>query len=65
MVDWYIACELFGNSDAWWSTYMYKERNDLFKFGPLWDFDFAFNNDNRLGDATQKLMRTYAHDPKT
>ena len=65
MVDWYIACELFGNSDAWWSTYMYKERNDVFKFGPLWDFDIAFNNDNRLGDATQKLMRTYAHDPKT
>ena len=65
MVDWYIACELFGNSDAWWSTYMYKERDDLFKFGPLWDFDIAFNNDDRLGDATQKLMRTYAHDPKT
>ncbi len=65
MVDWYIACELFGNSDAWWSTYMYKERNDVFKFGPLWDFDIAFNNDDRLGDATQKLMRTYAHDPRT
>ncbi|MBO5974130.1 MAG: CotH kinase family protein, partial [Paludibacteraceae bacterium] len=65
MVDWYIACELFGNSDAWWSTYMYKERDDVFKFGPLWDFDIAFNNDSRLGDATQKLMRTYAHDPKT
>ena len=65
MVDWYIACELFGNSDAWWSTYMYKERNDVFKFGPLWDFDIAFNNDSRLGDATNKLMRTYAHDPKT
>ena len=65
MVDWYIACELFGNSDAWWSTYMYKERDDVFKFGPLWDFDIAFNNDDRLGDATQKLMRTYAHDPKT
>jgi hypothetical protein len=65
MVDWYIACELFGNSDAWWSTYMYKERNDVFKFGPLWDFDIAFNNDNRLGDATQKLMRTNAHEPRT
>ena len=65
MVDWYIACELFGNSDAWWSTYMYKERNEVFKFGPLWDFDIAFNNDDRLGDATQKLMRTNAHDPKT
>ena len=65
MVDWYIACELFGNSDAWWSTYMYKERNEVFKFGPLWDFDIAFNNDDRLGNATNKLMRTYAHDPKT
>jgi len=65
MVDWYIACELFGNSDSWWSTYMYKERNDVFKFGPLWDFDIAFNNDNRLGDATNLMMRTYAHEPKT
>ncbi|MBR3609659.1 MAG: CotH kinase family protein [Bacteroidales bacterium] len=65
MVDWYIACELFGNSDAWWSTYMYKERDDVFKFGPLWDFDIAFNNDDRLGDATTLMMRTNAHEPKT
>ena len=65
MVDWYIACELFGNSDSWWSTYMYKERDEVFKFGPLWDFDIAFNNDDRLGDATNLMMRTYAHDPKT
>ena len=65
MVDWYIACELFGNSDSWWSTYMYKERNEVFKFGPLWDFDIAFNNDNRLGDATTLMMRTNAHEPKT
>ena len=65
LVDWYIACELFGNSDSWWSTYMYKERDEIFKLGPLWDFDIAFNNDDRLGDATTKYMRTYAHDPKT
>ena len=65
LVDWYIACELFGNSDSWWSTYMYKERGEIFKLGPLWDFDIAFNNDDRLGDATTKFMRTYAHDPKT
>ena len=65
LVDWYIACELFGNSDSWWSTYMYKERDEIFKLGPLWDFDIAFNNDSRLGDATTKYMRTYAHDPKT
>ena len=65
LVDWYIACELFGNSDSWWSTYMYKERGEIFKLGPLWDFDIAFNNDDRLGNATTKFMRTYAHDPKT
>jgi hypothetical protein len=44
---------------------MYKERGEIFKLGPLWDFDIAFNNDDRLGDATTKFMRTYAHDPKT
>lgn len=65
VIDWYIACELFGNSDSWWSTYIYKKRDEKFKVGPLWDFDIAFNNDNRLGDATQKLMSTNAHDPKT
>ena len=40
-VNWYIACELFGNSDSWWSTYMFKDRGEKFKFGPLWDFDIA------------------------
>ncbi|MEG1643296.1 MAG: CotH kinase family protein [Bacteroidales bacterium] len=65
LTDWYITCELFGNSDSWWSTYMYKDRDAVYKLGPLWDFDIAFNNDNRLGDATEKMMRIYAHNPKT
>ena len=66
LVNWYIACELTGNSDSFWSTYIYKKRNDdRFYFGPLWDFDIAFNNDDRLGEATRKLMREHAHDPKT
>lgn len=65
LINWYIACELTGNSDSFWSTYIYKYRNiDKFYFGPLWDFDIAFNNDNRLGDATLKLMRQHAHDYK-
>ncbi|MBO7318209.1 MAG: CotH kinase family protein [Bacteroidales bacterium] len=64
-VNWYIACELFGNSDSWWSTYMYKERDEKFKFGPLWDFDIAFNNDYRIGNATEKYMRESACEPKT
>jgi hypothetical protein len=64
-VNWYIACELFGNSDSWWSTYMYKERGEKFKYGPLWDFDIAFNNDYRIGNATEKFMRMSGCDPKT
>lgn len=65
LINWYIACELTGNSDAFWSTYIYKYRNiDRFYFGPLWDFDIAFNNDNRLGDALRSLMREKAHNPK-
>ncbi len=66
LIDWYIACELTGNSDSFWSTYIYKKRNDpKFYFGPMWDYDIAFNNDMRLKDATEKLMREHAHNPKT
>ena len=66
IVNWYLACELTGNSDSFWSTYFYKKRNvDKLIFGPLWDFDIAFDNDNRLGDDSQELMRNVAWDPKT
>ncbi len=66
LVNWYIACELTGNSDSFWSTYVYKKRNDpKIYFGPMWDYDIAFNNDDRLGDATKKLMREHAHHPRT
>jgi hypothetical protein len=65
-VDYCIINELAGNSDAWWSTYMSKERDvDYFVIGPVWDFDIAFNNDNRLVNATTRLMAEAAHDPKT
>ena len=65
LINWYIIVELTGNPDGFWSTYFYKKRNDpKFKFGPVWDFDIAFNNDERLGDATRKLMKDAAHNPK-
>lgn len=66
LVNWYIGSELTGNPDSFWSTYMYKFRDvDKFYLGPMWDYDIAFNNDSRLGDATRKLMREHAHEPKT
>ena len=45
----FIVGEFSGNTDTYWSTYMYKERGEpIFTIGPCWDFDLAFNNDNRI-----------------
>lgn len=44
----FIVGELSGNTDTYWSTYMYKERGDQKLYtGPVWDFDIAFDNDSR------------------
>ncbi|MDE6310315.1 MAG: CotH kinase family protein [Muribaculaceae bacterium] len=44
----FIVGELSGNTDTYWSTYMYKDRgSDVIYTGPVWDFDIAFDNDNR------------------
>ena len=64
-VDHVISNELAGNSDAWWQVFMSKERDvDYFVMGPVWDFDIAFNNDNRIPNATYRLMAEAAHDPR-
>ena len=56
-LQYFLAEELAGNPDAFWSCYLTKERDDdLFRVGPVWDFDNAFDNDyrnfptNDLGD---------------
>ncbi len=44
----FLVGEISGNTDTYWSTYMYKLRNnDKFYFGPVWDFDIAYENDSR------------------
>lgn len=64
-VNWYIVNEVIGNPDIFWSTYMYKDRdNDKIYTGPVWDLDIAANNDERIGDAVNKLMTDVAHEPK-
>ena len=45
----FLIEELIGNAEAYWSTYLYKDRNDnKFYFGPIWDNDMTFDNDNRV-----------------
>ena len=44
----FLIQEFTANLDAYWSIRMYKEKNDeKFYFGPVWDFDLAFDNDGR------------------
>src|SRR5690606_16936448 len=44
----FLVGEFSGNTDTYWSTYLYKKRNeDVFRFGPVWDFDIAYENDYR------------------
>lgn len=57
LVAWYIATELSANVDGFWSTYIYKDQDDpKIYFGPLWDYDIAYNNSIRAGDVTEKSM---------
>lgn len=63
LISWYLASEITANPDYIWSMYYYKQRNDdHLYFGPLWDYDIAFNNDNRLTgqDPTHNLMAKVA-----
>lgn len=64
-VNYYIVNEVMGNPDIFWSTYMYKDyNNDKLYSGPVWDFDIAANNDDRIGDAVNSLMFDVAHEPR-
>lgn len=70
----FLVGELSGNTDTYWSVYMYKHReNDTIFIGPVWDFDIAFENDGRTypinskkdwlyrsGGSTTGYMKTFA-----
>ena len=45
----FIIGEFSGNMDTYWSVYMYKDREEnQFHVAPCWDFDLAFDNDQRI-----------------
>ncbi len=56
----FLVGELAGNTDTYWSVYMYKNRgDDKFYVGPVWDFDIAFENDNRSYPICEKYDFLY------
>src|SRR5690606_7546841 len=52
LVNWYIVNELRKNNDDIFfsSVYLYKNRNEKLKIGPVWDFDIAIGNVNYNGN---------------
>lgn len=57
LASWFVANEYTGNADGYWSTYAYKEAgDDRLYWGPMWDYDIAFNNCDRIGEVTDRLM---------
>lgn len=44
----FIVGEFCGNTDTYWSVYMYKDgKEGVLYTGPAWDYDLAFENDDR------------------
>ena len=56
----FLVGELSGNTDTYWSVFMYKQRDDKTVYtGPVWDFDLAFDNDNRTYPVNSKTDYIY------
>ena len=58
----FIVGEFCGNTDTYWSVYMYKDgKEGVFYTGPVWDYDLAFENDGRtypINNLSDYIYRT-------
>lgn len=62
-LKYFMVGELSGNTDTYWSTYMYKDRDSTRIYtGPVWDFDLAFENDARTHPISSLSTYLYASD---
>ena len=59
----FLVEEFCGDPDAVWSScYFIKKRNDdKFYFGPVWDFDLGFDNDQRLTPTNDKPQFAFTY----
>lgn len=56
-IQWYITAEYTAEPNSFRSVYFYKELgDDRLTFGPVWDFDFAFDNSARFGSRPRALI---------
>lgn len=58
-IDMYIMHEFFRNPDAGYSSfYFFKDKGGKLHFGPVWDFDLAMGNDQRIGNGSPEGIFT-------
>lgn len=56
----FLIEEFCGNTDAYWSALMYKVPGDTkWYYGPVWDFDIAFDNAIRVHPTNDKSSFIY------
>lgn len=56
-IQWYITAEYTAEPNSFRSVYFYKNKDDdRLVFGPVWDFDFAFDNSARFGSRPEALI---------
>ena len=56
----FLIEEFCGNPDAYWSALMYKVPGDAkWYYGPVWDFDIAFDNDLMVYPTSDKSSFVY------
>lgn len=54
-LKYFLIGEYSGNTDTYWSVNMVKKKDDdKFYFGPVWDYDLGFENDNRTYSITSR-----------
>ncbi len=65
LIQWYITAELTAEPNSFRSVYFYKDiADDKFYFGPVWDFDFAFDNSARWGSRPKALVAQEGRGPE-
>lgn len=65
LIQWYITAELTAEPNSFRSVYFYKDKDDnKFFFGPVWDFDFAFDNSARWGSRPKALVAQEGRGPE-
>lgn len=64
-IQWYITAELTAEPNSFRSVYFYKKAQDeKLYFGPVWDFDFAFDNSARWGSRPEALVAQEGRGPE-